>query len=111
VKLPNGDRAVVELEKLVGYCLDPTHPRGRHKARVFAAVLGLSRDDAPAVRLVLLAGARNSEAAVAGQKDGFGVRFNLDLPVTGPRGTALVRSGWIVRAAEDFPRFTSCYVL
>ncbi len=26
------------------------------------------------------------------------------------RGTALVRSAWIVRATEDFPRFTSCYV-
>ena len=33
MKLPNGDRAVVELAKLTDYCLDPGHPRGRHKAR------------------------------------------------------------------------------
>lgn len=36
MKLPNADRAVVGLAKLRDYCLSPTHPRGRHKARVFA---------------------------------------------------------------------------
>lgn len=37
MKLPNGDRAVVDIVKLTDYCLSTTHPRGRHKARVFAA--------------------------------------------------------------------------
>lgn len=26
--------------KLTGYCLNPEHPRGKHKARVFASALG-----------------------------------------------------------------------
>ncbi len=29
MKLPNADRAVVEIEKLRDYCLNPVHPRGR----------------------------------------------------------------------------------
>jgi len=106
MRLPGGERAVVELAKLTGYCLDPTHPRGRHKARVFAAQLGLTQADAAHVRAAAAA-----DNAVEGVTDGFGRRFALDLKVTGPKGTGTVRSGWILRAGEDFPRFASCYVL
>ncbi|WP_372726680.1 DUF6883 domain-containing protein [Nostoc sp. TCL26-01] len=34
-KLPNPERAIVEAEKIAGYCLNPEHPEGKHKARVF----------------------------------------------------------------------------
>ncbi len=44
MKLPNGERAVVDIIKLQDYCLNPAHPRGQHKARVFAAALGLTPD-------------------------------------------------------------------
>jgi len=39
MKMPGGDKAIVEREKLTGYCLNPNHPRGKHKARVFSLVL------------------------------------------------------------------------
>lgn len=42
MRLPGGEHAVVEIKKLRGYCLNPLHPRGRHKARVFSSVLGLT---------------------------------------------------------------------
>jgi hypothetical protein len=45
-KLPNPDDAVVDIRKLRDYCLNPAHPRGRNKARVFASVLGLTASDA-----------------------------------------------------------------
>lgn len=48
VKIPNAARAIVDIEKLRDYCLNPEHPRGRHKARVFARRLGLYVRDAPA---------------------------------------------------------------
>jgi hypothetical protein len=35
----------------------------------------------------------------------------LDFEMSGPSGTAWVRSIWIVLKTEDFPRLTSCYVL
>jgi hypothetical protein len=111
MKLPGGDRAVVELAKLADYCLDETHPRGRHKARVFAARLGLGRADAALLRAELLRAAASSPDAVQGAVDGFGSRFGLDLVVTGPKGSGVVRSAWIVRTGEDFPRLTSCYLL
>lgn len=111
MRLPNGDRAIVEISKLLDYCLAPEHPRGRHKARVFAARLGIDRSHAAHVRERLLDAAATSEDAVQGLVDGFGSRYILDFRVTGPKGTALVRSAWIIRAGEELPRFTSCYVL
>jgi hypothetical protein len=111
MRLPGGDRAVVELAKLTDYCLDDTHPRGRHKARVFAARLGLGRADAALLRAELLRGAANSAGAAEGAADGFGRRFTLDLVVAGPKGSGVVRSAWMVRTGEDFPRLTTCYLV
>ena len=54
VLLPNGDRAVVDFVKLSDYCLNPLHEDGKHKARVFASVLGLGRNDAEWLRGRLL---------------------------------------------------------
>jgi hypothetical protein len=54
ITLPNGDRAVVDIAKLRDYCLNPFHEDGKHKARVFAAALGLSRADASWLRDRLL---------------------------------------------------------
>jgi hypothetical protein len=42
MRLPNAERAFVDTEKLRDYCLSQTHPRGRHKARVFAEALGMT---------------------------------------------------------------------
>ena len=44
-RLPHPDKAFLDRQKLESYCLDPTHPRGRHKARVFKQALGVTRDD------------------------------------------------------------------
>ena len=110
MKLPNADRAVVDIEKLRDYCLNPEHPRGRHKARVFASVLGLTERDAGELRAALLAAARTQEA-MAQEIDSYGQRYMLDFVMQGLVGEAAVRSGWIIRTGEDFPRLTSCFVL
>lgn len=45
MKLPNGDRAVVSMEKLLGYFLNFDPIRGNYKARVFKSVLGITSDN------------------------------------------------------------------
>ena len=50
MRLPNGANAVVDIEKLRDYCLSAQHPEGRHKARVFLSVLGLTSADADKLR-------------------------------------------------------------
>lgn len=109
LKMPNADRAVVDVRKLREYCLSDAHPRGRHKARVFQTVLGYSALHAEELRDVLLDAAQ-SDHAVPGERDEFGRRYFVDVTVSGPGGRATVRSTWIIRSNEDFPRLTSCYV-
>ncbi len=110
MKLPGGSRAVVEMSKLRDYCLNEQHPRGRHKARVFATALGFTAADTEVLRAALLKAAVEGNA-VAGERDDYGQRYVLDFELAGPRGKATIRSSWIVLRGEDFPRMTSCYVL
>ncbi|MHB8492634.1 MAG: DUF6883 domain-containing protein, partial [Solirubrobacteraceae bacterium] len=45
MRLPKAEQARIPTEKLVRYALDDTHPRGQHKARVFASTLGITASD------------------------------------------------------------------
>jgi hypothetical protein len=108
MRMPRGDAAIVDLQKLTGYCLNPEHPRGKHKARVFAA-LGFTADNADELRTALLGAAATADAQLA-EADQFGQRYVVEFEIRGPRSVGLVRSMWIVRRGETVPRLTSCYV-
>ena len=75
MKMPGGDAAIVDRRKLTGYCLNPDHPRGKHKARVFAT-LGLTAENADQLRAALLKAAASSDAQAAAS-DQFGDRYVL----------------------------------
>ncbi len=92
MKLPNAERAIVDIVKLRDYCLNPLHPEGRHKARVFQAALGISRNDAEALRLILLAAAREEDAFPA-EKDEYGQRYVVDFFLNHMGRKALVKIG------------------
>ena len=109
MRLPNPERGVVDIEKLRDYCLSAEHPRGRHKARVFTARLGLTANDAELLREALLDAAQTCDATPA-EKDSFGQRYVVEFTMSGPAGRARVRSTWIVRRGETFARFVTCYV-
>jgi hypothetical protein len=109
VRLPNADRAEVDLRKLSEYCLSPVHPVGKHKAARFRAVLGLTAADAPMLKARLLQAAIDGEA-VKDRSDEFGDRYWIDFEFATPGGCAWVRSAWIIRSGEDFPRLTTCYL-
>ncbi|MGP0074690.1 MAG: DUF6883 domain-containing protein [Bryobacteraceae bacterium] len=110
MRLPAGLDAVVDLGKLRDYCLSSSHPRGRHKARVFASVLGLTQTDAESLRQRLLQAASDEEASI-GQSDEYGDRYTVDFELTQGSRRATIRSHWIIRRLETFPRLITCYVL
>jgi hypothetical protein len=109
-RLPNGDRAILDMRKIEDYCLNPSHPRGRHKARVFREALGLRRNDASWLRDALLEAARFGEAFPDGE-DAWGTRWRLDATVRRQAKSVVVRTIWIVRPGESLPRFVTCWVL
>lgn len=110
MRLPNGEHAIVELAKLRDYCLNDRHPRGRHKARVFASVLGITQAEADFLREALRSAAVEEEAT-KGELDEYGQRYVLDFSMAGPGGRARVRSIWIVIVNENVPRLVTCHVL
>ena len=108
MKIPGGEAAIVDRQKLTGYCLNPEHPRGKHKARVFAT-LGFTAENADELRSALLKAAATADAQPAAA-DQFGERYVVEFEIRGPRGMGIVRSTWIVRRGETSPRLTSCFV-
>lgn len=108
--LPNNHLAILDLRKLEDYCLNPLHPRGRHKARVFRDALGVDRSDAHWLRAALLAAVSGAEATELAS-DPLGRRWRIDVGVTRHGKEIVVRTIWIVRTGERTPRFVTCWVL
>ena len=109
MKLPNADNAVIDLKKLKGYCLNLEHPRGKHKARVFRSLLGITQDDAETLRRKILEGILRNNC-LAGESDIYGARYSVDILIDLRGRRAPVRTTWIVKNKENFPRLTSCYI-
>jgi hypothetical protein len=108
--IPNAERAVVGIRKLRDYCLDPTHDEGKHKARLFAAALDMTRGDAEDLREALFQAVKTHDAKV-GRRDEYGQCYLVDFTLEWRGKRAMIRSGWILEHGSDTPRLTSCYPL
>ena len=100
----------IDVRKLEDYCLDPSHPRGRHKARVFQTALGLGRGDAAWLRDRLLADASAAEATLR-SRDRFGIQMQADVTVARQNRSAVIRTIWIVQEGRPDVRLVTCWVL
>ena len=110
MKIPNAERAIVEIGKLRDYCLNPEHNDGRHKARLFSAVLGMGIDDAEALRDALLQAVKTHEAQL-GLHDVHGQRYTINFTLDWRDRQAIIRSGWIIDRGSEVPRLVTAYPL
>lgn len=108
MKLPDGDRAVIPVGKIERYCLAVEHDTGSHKARVFAAALGLTLKDAPFLKRALLDAARNGEAVQVGST-AFGILYRVRFVLEFNGRSAMIRSGWIL-GKDGVTRLTTALV-
>ena len=108
--IPNAENAVVDIRKLRDYCLNPEHDDGKHKARLFPSILGITPDNAEKLRQILLEVIQTHEAQL-GRRDGFGQRYTLDFTIEWQNRSATLRSGWIIEHDSEIPRLTTCYPL
>ena len=110
MKLPNAENAFVDVNKLRSYSLDSQHHRGRHKARLFSSILGMTAADAEDLKAIIFAAVQQHEATLKPPTE-YGKRFVVDFPLTRNQNQATIRSSWLIRQTEDFPRLTSCYII
>jgi hypothetical protein len=110
MKLPNPNDAIIEMRKLLTYCLDPEHSEGQHKARVFRSALGLTQDNVDELVAALLEAVQTRDA-VPVNRNPYGQKYVIDFMMTRGDRQALIHSVWIVRNTETFPRLITCYIL
>ena len=110
MKVPEAEHAVVDIRKLRDYCLNSTHEHGKHKARLFVAMLGITASDAQELRSVLLEAVKTNDAQL-GRRDAYGQRYNVDFELVRQGRRATVRSAWIIEHNSDAPRLTTCFPL
>jgi hypothetical protein len=96
MKVPNADRAIVDIRKLTDYCLSYEHPRGRHKAQVFQSALALTATNATEIRDLLLKKVRSEDSAM-GLTDEYGTRYIVDFAYARSGKQAMLRSTWIIK--------------
>ena len=110
MKLLNGNRADLGT-KIEDYVLNPRYWEGRHKARTFDSVLGITLANQEVLRRAILRAAENSDEAEPLGNNEHGDVYILRFPLATPRGRATVLTVWIIRNGEDFPRLVSCYIV
>jgi len=110
MKLPNPERATIDTQKLAGYCLNPEHSDGQHKARVFKSALDLNLDDVEELQAALLQAVQTYDA-IADKSNAYGQKYIIDFPMSRSNKQAVIRSVWIVKNIESFPRLVTCYIL
>ena len=108
--LPSVDNAVINASKLTSYALNPEHPVGRNKARVFESALGYNQSNADDLMKQIYDKLPSSKA-VLGKLDQYGQRYTVDIPITGSNGnTVNVRTGWIIKIDLNIPELTTIFV-
>lgn len=104
--LPNMESAKVDPRKLTDYALNPEHPVGGNKTKVFESALGYNKSNADALMKQVQEKLPQSEA-VLGKADQYGQRYTVDMQITGPNGnTATVRTGWMLKPGSTTPEMT-----
>ena len=108
MKLPNAEQAIIDIAKLRDYCLNPNHPEGRHKARVFKSALGLEQSDAEWLAREIARQITLIETCRA-EHTSYGWRYDVDMKIVRNDRVAVIRTGWIVRHTENVPRLSTCF--
>ena len=106
--LPNADKALIPIEKLVGYSLN--FERDPNKAIAFRSSLGYTRRNADRLVENIRANLHNYKA-VYKNNNGYGDIYVVVMNIIGENGeNANVLTSWIIENGLDYPRLTNVYV-
>lgn len=108
--LLNAEHAVIDPKKLASYALNPDHPIGGNKAKVFESALGYNPSNADVLVSRVQEGVLTNPAHTL-DTNNFGQLMAVDMPILGVNGeTAIVRTGWMYETDASVPRLTTLFV-
>jgi outer membrane lipoprotein-sorting protein len=106
--LPNADKAIIPIEKLLNYSLD--YDKDPNKATAFHLALGYSKKNAGKLIENIKSNIQKYSAIHKGN-NGYGDIYELVLNLKGENGkNANVLTAWIVDNGVDIPRLMNVYV-
>ena len=106
-KLPHGHQAYLG-NKIEEYCLNPNHQKGKHKAILFQAKLGITLENADILKTAIKQAAI-TETVVIRKTNEYGTHYNMKFLLKTDVGESLILVAWIIRTNENFPRLTNSY--
>jgi hypothetical protein len=107
--LPGHELAIIPEAKL-RYCLDPTRPTGKDKARVFASALGLDPRSTATLERMLREGISVHEAVRRGTFVDGTQRWVVEWHVLARLGRLRLVSAWSRSPSGGPPRLISSYL-
>jgi hypothetical protein len=107
-KLPNGERALIPMEKLTDYCLNPDHARGKDKARVFASVLGITQERAHELADLVRHAARDGDITKEA-RTAWGQYYRVDWAMPS-RVDVVLQTIWEIAPGAEIPRLVSVFI-
>lgn len=108
MKIPNGEHALIEREKVRDYLLNASHPDGFGKAAFFRA-LGFHPESWQTLADALRHLAQEAPV-IQTMTSVHGIKYIIDGSLVTPSGrTAMVRTVWIVEKDGRGPRLVTAY--
>ena len=100
---PDFTNPEIDERKITSYAMNPDHPVGKNKYRVINSATGLDVGDAALIGEQIRTGVREG-SPMLGKADQYGQRWSVDIPLTGPKGTIMVRTAWMLETGSTTPR-------
>ena len=108
--LPGADKAVVPIEKFTKYALEPKHPRGSDKARVFRSVLGYTKENAEILVARIKENVDKYPVVFKGMGN-HGAKYEILMEIEGINGRkGVIVTAWQIDHDTDYPKLISAYV-
>jgi DNA gyrase/topoisomerase IV subunit A len=108
MKLPNGDRSEISMQKILGYCLNFNHDKGKDKARVFQSRLGITTQNADRLfNLIQIAAVEGEVVQESSTK--FGKKYKVDWKIPNTESIEL-RTIWEISSESRYPRLISAFL-
>lgn len=107
MRVPNREKAIIDVRKVREYLLSPAHPVGQFKARYFS-VLGYNADGWKTLEAHLRETLESEMVkAIEGE---FGTKYVVQSIIRSPSGTKVgLVTVWIILTGEENPRFVTAY--
>jgi hypothetical protein len=111
LQLPLREQAEIPPAKLRDYALNPEHEEGRHKARVFAAALGIRREHWAYLRDQILRALESAPVTGVRLAGPWAMLYEVRIDIDGLNGqTHPIITVWFSRDAIGAPTLTTTYV-